>query len=228
MRTDNRARLEWLERILARCEEYRDRLEAMPSGKALVEQLRDAVIRTRDCFRGRPDRRHEPRKAARDWARAWPRLGAERRHQATMLRRLTKELRREMRMLYAASGMAITVPELPNSGRRRLIEDARSTLDAAAPFAEALRERGATCYDDLPAWLARVEAAVEAQTQARRPGRRAAEHEALRTGTAAAVALKPLFLAAVHGDYFRTLEWRRLRWTGAARARRPVVDQRSA
>ena len=106
------------------------------------------------------------------------------------------------------------------NGSRRLIADARSALKAVAPLAAVFRARGITDYDELPMWIAWLDEAMEAHAASRRPETGAAVSGALRKGAEAAVGLKPLFLAAVHGDYYRTAEWRRVRWTGPARARK--------
>jgi hypothetical protein len=210
VRTTNWQRCESLERLLARCEEYRDRLEAMPDGKPLLEQLRESVRTARGFVKPRPAGPRAARQASRKAA-------ADRRNSAVMVRLLTNDLLREARLL-CATGVAIELPPLWNGNRRRLIADARSALEAVAPLAAVFRARGVTDYDELPRWIAWLEEAMEAHAASRGRGG-AAMSDALRKGAEAAVGLQPLFLAAVHGDYYRAAEWSRVRWTGPARAR---------
>ena len=156
MRTTNRERYESLERILARCEEYRDRLGTMPSGTALVQQLRESVKTAEDYFRTRPDRRRTPRQTRQACRKA----AADRLHSAMTVRRLTQDLLREARFLCAETGVAIELPPLWNGSRQRLVADARSALNTVAPLAAVFRTRGIASYDELPQWIARLDDAI--------------------------------------------------------------------
>ena len=94
VRTTNWKRCESLERILARCEEYRDRLEAMPDGTPLLEQLRKSVRTARASLKVRAAGPRAARQASRKAA-------ADRRNSAVMVRLLTNDLLREARFLCA-------------------------------------------------------------------------------------------------------------------------------
>ena len=150
--------------------------------------------------------------------RASRKAAADRRNCAVVVRLLTNDLLREARFLRAATGVAIELPPLWNGSRQRLVADARSVLAAVQPLAAVFRARGVTDYDELPKWIALLEEALAAHAASRRAGG-AAMSDALRKGAEAAVGLQPLFLAAVHGDYYRAAEWSGVRWTGPARAR---------
>lgn len=214
MRTTNRKRYEALAYLLARCEEDRRALERIPECKQLLDRMRAAVQTARAHFP------HVPwRQRRRPAGRMTPKDPQHMCLRASIIRLQMNELMSDAQFLAGTTGVDLKLPVLRRS-HQHFIEDTETALEAMAPLAGALRERGITALEDLPPQIAFFKARKAQGRASRRPKTISA---VLTAGWKAAVELKPLHCAMFHTDYNRLYIWSKVRWTGPRRKRRAAA-----
>jgi len=214
MRTTNRRQYDMLERLLMLCEEYRERLEAMPLGKSFLDQLRESVGEGADAFKSQSSGRKAVHIAS-----------VARREAAVTVRQEANDLLQAARVLGARSGVAMPLPPLNDGSHRGLVMDARSLLDVVAPLATVFKTHLIHAYDDLPVQIAALDAAMKAKEGANgdRKGAGTALQKALKKGAEAVAGLDPLFLAVVRDNPEKTAKWKSQRRIGPAHITKDAV-----
>ena len=101
MRTTNKRRYESLKHLLALCEQYKEPLEAMPLGKAFLDQLRESVRKGADYFQSEAGGRNAAHEAT-----------VARGEQAVIVRQQANKLRRAARVLGPKTGVTMELPPL--------------------------------------------------------------------------------------------------------------------
>ena len=214
MRTTYKRRYESLKHLLALCEQYKEPLEAMPLGKAFLDQLRESVRKGADYFKSEAGGRSAAHEAT-----------VARGEQAVIVRQQSNKLRRAARVLGPKSGSAMALPKLRETSDQQLLADARALVDAVTPLADVFRAHKLRMYDDLQQQIASLDSTMDAQAKARseRKGAGTAVNDALRSGAEAAAGLEPLFFAVVEGDPQKAIEWKNTARVGPARIKKDDV-----
>jgi hypothetical protein len=213
MRTTNKRRYESLKHLLALGEQYAEPLEAMPLGKAFLDQLRESVQDGADSFKSEAGGRNAAHEAT-----------VARGEKAVKVRQQANQLRRAARVLGPKSGVAMELPPLRETSDQQLLADARALLDAVKPLADVFKAHKIQVYDDLRQEIASLDSTMDAQAKGRneRKGAGTAVNDALKSGAAAAAGLEPLFFAVVAGDPQKAIEWKNTSRVGPARTKKDV------